>query len=99
MAAASSGAGRPGLRISPVTPGGVSWTRTPAVAQLPSTGNASSNGSSAGLAYPAGVNPSRNLTLAASENGPRAVSLNVLVIAGSSAMQRDDVAVRVGEGE
>jgi hypothetical protein len=73
---ASSRDGRAGLRISPITPCGCSRTRTPAVAQRPSTGKASSSGPAAPV-YPAGVNPSRNRVLAASENGPRAVSVNV----------------------
>jgi hypothetical protein len=48
-----------------------------AVRQLPSTANASSSLLSAGLEYQAGVNPSRNLMLAASENDPRGTSVNV----------------------
>lgn len=45
----------------------------------------------------AGVKPSRNRVLAASENGPRATSRNVYT--PSSAVQRDDVPVGIGERE
>ncbi len=77
-AATSSGPGSSGLTISARTPAASSVTRTPAVCQLPSTGNASSSTSGArGPEYEAGVNPSRNLMLAASENGPRGTSVNV----------------------
>ncbi len=49
----------------------------PTVRQLPSAGNASSSTPSGALEYHAGVNPSRNLMLAVSENGPRGTRVNV----------------------
>src|SRR5207244_4242286 len=52
-------------------------TRTPTVRQLPSAGNASSSTPSGALEYHAGVKPSRNLMLAASENGPWGTRVNV----------------------
>ena len=76
------GDGASGLTISAVTPAGSWRTRTPTVSQLPSTGNASSSTlavSRSDPRYDAGVNPSRNLMLAASENGPRGTSVNVSI--------------------
>src|SRR5215472_11972996 len=79
MAAASSAPGPGGLTISPATPSDCSRTTTPAVCQLPSAGNASSSAWAAAPVYPAGVKPSRNLVLAASENGPSGSNVNVRI--------------------
>src|SRR5215467_5872713 len=79
MAAASSAPGPGGLTISPATPSECSRTTTPAVCQLPSAGNASSSSWAAAPVYPAGVKPTRNLVLAASENGPSGSNVNVRI--------------------
>jgi hypothetical protein len=63
--------------ISPATPSACSRTRTPTVSQVPSTGNAISSGCPALSSNAAGANPSRNLALAASENGPRTGKMNL----------------------
>ena len=79
MTAASPGPGAGGLTISTATPRRSWRTRPPAVCQVPSTGNVSSSGWPAAPAYAAGVKPSRNLVLAASENGPCAASVNMCI--------------------
>ena len=73
--------------ISAVTvPSPACRARTPAVRQLPSTGNAISSAWSSTFSgtvacqapeYQAGVNPSRNAMLAARANGPRGTRVNV----------------------
>ena len=77
--ATRSAPGWAGLTISASTFSPAWLTRTPTVRQLPSAGNASSSTSFGALEYDAGVNPSRNLMLAASENGPRGTSVNVSI--------------------
>src|SRR4029077_7431965 len=77
--ATRSAPGSAGLTI-PASPFSPAWlTRTPTVRQLPSAGNASSSTPSGALEYHAGVNPSRNLMLAASEYGPRGTSVNASI--------------------
>jgi hypothetical protein len=77
--ATRSAPGFAGLTISASTFSPAWLTRTPTVRQLPSAGNASSSIASGALGYDAGVNPSRNLMLAASENGPRGTSVNASI--------------------
>ena len=69
-----------GLTISAVTvPSSSCRTRTPTVRQLPSTAKARSSTLSAAPEYDAGVNPSRNAMLVASENGPRGTRVKVSI--------------------
>src|SRR5690349_198335 len=77
--ATRSAPGSAGLTI-PASTFSPAWlTRIPTVRQVPSAGNASSSTPSGALEYHAGVNPSRNLMLAASENGPRGTRVNVSI--------------------